>query len=490
MLDYLMSLTEKEIKKITTTEKTTDILNIGDYIIYDNDLGTDDLEKSGIIFRIITILEKSYVAEYNFKRDDSGNKEFLSTVTIPKIYYPIKIKRLTYEDFIKIKIERLRNMFFPGNISKVRSYLTKVLNDIYGEERYEIKNIENPRTIKSLDNGDIIAIPDSSIIHSEITLYYPEINISNSIGTTHTIRDLFFNFSLVFMVNKRRILIKNFRIQRTTFRDDEYIEEHNVFYVFSHCQTDPRPWLKGITGICFGHGSANPMIQRFRSGMGQVADLEMLFYSINAYLEWESIEGTPYISIRSLGSKQTKYEINDLSEMFLNRTSNTVITILMNEMKDYPLEKLSEFSLTHDEPTDTDFASDRSANRIILLHFFNFNIDKRINEILTQLKEENPIMMLDPLFCYIYGGIPTLLDADLENSELMNIIDTCKKENSGIMFRNQLYPVKIEIMNHETLASLRKSLKKTVHPDFIFKIKQSIGNAFIHYLTTEKPYVI
>ena len=289
------------------------------------------------------------------------------------------------------------------------------------------------------------------------------------------------------MVDKRRILIKNFRIQRTTFRDDEYIEEHNVFYVFSHCQTDPRPWLKGGASICFGHGSANPMIQRFRSGMGQVADLEMLFYSINAYLEWESIEGTPYISIRSLGSKGTKYEINDLSKMFLNRTSNTVITILMNEMKDYPLEKLSDFSLTH---TDMDFASDRCANRIIRLHFFNFNIDKRINEILTQLKEENPIMMLDPLFCYIYGGIPTLLDTDLENSELMDIIDTCKKENSGIMFRNQLYPVKIEIMNRETLVSLRESLKKTVHPDFIFKIKQSIGNAFIHYLITEKPYVI
>lgn len=482
MLEYLTSLTEKEVKELITAQKNIDnpkddTLNIGDYVVY---TATNRLEADNTIFRIKDISENSYLMEYGSEFDNFKTKGPLLTFLVHKFHYPTYIKRLTYEDLIQIKLARLHKSIFPKTISGVRLYLTKILNGVYGEERYEIKDILYPLIKKDLPDGRIITENNENRIISRITLYYPRIIISNSVGTTHTIKDLFFSFSLCFLVERGTIEMKDTCIRRTTFSDDEYLEESNLFYIFSHCQLEQRPWINGATSVCFGSSSANPIIQKFRASNGKITDLEMLFHSINLYLEWESIEGTPYFSIRNLGNVRKRYELHHLSQMFLNRTANTVITILMNKMKDYPLEELSDFSLTIN---DADCETTPST-----IHFFNFNIDKEVNEIMVQLKEEKPIMMLDSLFCYIYGDTPTLLDSNLENPNLTSIITASEKK--GIDFRGQFYPVKIEIMRQETLDALKQSLKKTVHPDFILIIKQMIASAFIHYLTTEKPYVI
>ena len=332
---------------------------------------------------------------------------------------------------------------------------------MYGEERYEIEDISYSLTRRTDSDLQTVIEENKDIIISKITLYYPRILISNSVGTTHTIKDLFFSFNLCFLVERGTIRMKNIHIRRTTFSDDEYLEEHNCFYIFSHCQLEQRPWDAGATSVCFGGSSANPIIQKFRESNGKITDLEMLFHSINLYLEWESIEGIPYFSIRNLGNMRRRYELLHLSQMFLNRTANTVITILMNKMRDYPLEELSDFSLTIND-ADCEITSST-------IHFFNFNINKEVNEIMVQLKEEKPIMMLDSFFCYIHGDTPTLLDDNLEDSKLTSIITDSEEE--GINFRGQFYPVKIETTRQETLDALKQSLKKTVHPDFILKIK-------------------
>ena len=482
MFEYLTSLTEKEVKELITAQKNIDnpkddTLNIGDYVVY---TATNRLEADNTIFRVKDMIENSYLMEYGFGFDNFKTKRPLLTLSFHKFHYPTYIKRLTYEDLIQIKLVRLRKSIFPKTISGVRSYLTKILNGVYGEERYEIEDISYSLTRWTDSDLQTVIEENKNIIISKITLYYPRILISNSVGTTHTIKDLFFSFNLCFLVERGTIMMKDVHIRRTTFSDDEYLEEHDRFYIFSHCQLEQRPWNDGATSVCFGASSANPIIQKFRASNGKITDLEMLFHSINLYLEWESIEGTPYFSIRNLGNMRRRYELYHLSQMFLNRTANTVITILMNKMKDYPLEELSDFSLTIDD-ADCEITSST-------IHFFNFNINKEVNEIMVQLKEEKPMMMLDSFFCYIYGDTPTLLDGNLENPKLTSIITASEEE--GIDFRGQFYPVKIETMRQETLNALKQSLKKTVHPDFILKIKQMIASAFIHYLTTEKPYVI
>ena len=139
---------------------------------------------------------------------------------------------------------------------------------------------------------------DSSLV---ITVWFPTRNITNSNGAHRTLRDIF--IKVIFLPDGR--LYNRFKLARTTFD----FEEFNSGYIFSHrssfkCST-PERFLKeaSILGdVCLGEGPLislqNTMMADFKQeNIGQFCA------QIDAYTEWESLEGGPYIRLSSITDK-------------------------------------------------------------------------------------------------------------------------------------------------------------------------------------------
>lgn len=153
-----------------------------------------------------------------------------------------------------------------------------------------------------------------------ITVWFPTRNITNSNGAHRTLRDIFIR--VIFLPDGK--LYNRLKLARTTFD----FEEFNSGYIFSHrssfkCST-PERFLEEASifkDVCLGEGPLialqNAMMADFKQeNIGQFCA------QIDAYTEWESLEGGPYIRLSS---------ITDKAPIFSSSMSESIIGI--NDLK-------------------------------------------------------------------------------------------------------------------------------------------------------------
>ena len=145
--------------------------------------------------------------------------------------------------------------------------------------------------------GDNWSIQDNMII-----IHYPLVEINNSRGESHTIRDLYvsLNISSDFTIHDRVV-----RGMRTTATQDE------IDSSYSHSHLSQRPFSDWST-FCTGSGiidevliqsrEINPSENRFH--------YEMLFETLDAFVAWESLEGGPYRRMNNIGIRSGSYYPN------------------------------------------------------------------------------------------------------------------------------------------------------------------------------------
>ena len=134
------------------------------------------------------------------------------------------------------------------------------------------------------DNWEI----DSS---NRLTIKFPEIEIINSAGKTHTIRDLY----VVWGLNKHlapSVSIRGYRGLKT-------VEEYESGYNHSHLGTG---WDRGWDNtFCLGSGDFANLLNGLNADQDLDWDLiQKALIMINMYVGWESTEGGPYIYMRDI----------------------------------------------------------------------------------------------------------------------------------------------------------------------------------------------
>lgn len=172
-----------------------------------------------------------------------------------------------------------------------------------------------------------------------IVIHFPELRITNSKKQSHDIKDLFVKFKFRWINNDDgdddSVLFVGMTGTRSTFTFAEYYSG----YCHSH-----------LPGTCSGWGifcTGSSAFQIIRSNLqlsASVDDFYMLFYSLEKYLTWESLEGGPHIrmeSIRYGGSVSTEALQDELKKIAQDIPidsigyNNGIYVMMTDEIYDY-----------------------------------------------------------------------------------------------------------------------------------------------------------
>lgn len=219
----------------------------------------------------------------------------------------------TLENMRPLKLTDLKNIItskrysFLGKCSDelfIR-YLDEVASIIYPKERYEVKQ-----------DG----------IYTTIIVWYPQINITNSVEEKHTIYDLYYRLKFYHEEDSTRQL-SEFSMCRSSLSESEL----KANYQFSHCQGSA--YFGWQDDLCLGRTELKNIMKNFE--YGTFTSIQSLLLMLDSYFQWESLEGVPYVTIGkvkredALGNLERDYSLYyDVKKHF----------ILLNYILDIQLE--------------------------------------------------------------------------------------------------------------------------------------------------------
>jgi hypothetical protein len=178
----------------------------------------------------------------------------------------------TYIDFKKQYIQKY-NLAIK-NIKVLKRILMRIIVPLYGEERFQLKTINN-NTL-------------------QLIIHYPEITITNSFGLTRKLMDIFIKYE--FTTQSGYAKLYNIEYLRTTFTSEE------VFYRYSFSHVSCFPGYTFTSAFCFGETEFSKQITKLRQIVSDENSLYQLFLGFDKYLQWESIEGRPYKYLKDVKS--------------------------------------------------------------------------------------------------------------------------------------------------------------------------------------------
>ena len=169
-----------------------------------------------------------------------------------------------------------------------------------------------------------------------IDIRYPKKVVKNQYGEEHTIYDFILTLSLY--VNNTVLCFYGLIGNRGALTKAEY----DANYLFSHCSRS-----HSNATFCFGSG---PLYQSVNNIMSvndflnptekDKKNFEKFLILFDSYLEWESIEGGPYIKMREIGtSKKTRYNIDN---SVINRAKIFIKSVF--DINDFTIRRISDLS--------------------------------------------------------------------------------------------------------------------------------------------------
>jgi hypothetical protein len=152
----------------------------------------------------------------------------------------------------------------------------KLAIDTFGEDRVDL-DISN--WYNENDKGSY-----------NVTIWFPEVKITNSRGNSHLISDLYVRFTVGnIRLDREYKITLNF----TGARGNITVKEVSSNYGHSHLSG----WWWGI--FCTGSSEFKLLMEEVRMNLEE-GSWEMLFMSLENYLKWESLEGVPYRYLESI----------------------------------------------------------------------------------------------------------------------------------------------------------------------------------------------
>ncbi|MEI6186921.1 MAG: hypothetical protein WCP46_00265 [Alphaproteobacteria bacterium] len=182
------------------------------------------------------------------------------------------IDRFIDEEKEKIRIAEAKELW--GKYSLDAHSIQDIANEVFGAER--------------------VGCVKTGSLSFDIIIHFPEFTITNSREDSHVIKDLYVKFCIhprtVEDVHKVSI---NFYGTRTTLHLKEYASNYGHSHLPSGCLCEYRGFCLGSSE--FGLIINSLLIEPTPEGW------YLLFFSLENYLIWESLEGGPYIKMAGIG---------------------------------------------------------------------------------------------------------------------------------------------------------------------------------------------
>lgn len=353
----------------------------------------------------------------------------------------------------------------------------------------EIKNKENVKPIYNMmvfyygeDNVDISwDINEDSI---DFIIYFKSIEISNSKGSKHIIKDLFFVLKYSYIMS----IFKSISLTRSTFSEKEV----KVGYLHSHVNIDVNQ-VYTLRKYCTGEKTQSEDLLGYEfipDSERSLLKIESFIVHIIDLVSWESIEGGPHILM-----------VEIYTNSGINNTYNTDIQSFINFCKTYEIarEVLVENMIVNQLEGTVDISK-------IYEILLNYNIDIIENEeyednlsffvelcldesyILFKSKSSNKIIEY-LMYCILKTG----LHEELEKLESSNtIIDINIEQIEEIInpkilihFKNKYQNVKkikeVTKDDDDWRDSFKENYKIIIHPKFISErrtIETQLSNSY------------
>jgi hypothetical protein len=204
----------------------------------------------------------------------------------------------------KYLVEETMKIVDDRNLDRLKG-MKLILNRIFGDAHNQIIK-EDP--FPQLDSLELIesqftryfqtTIKD--LIRYKVIIYIPEVTIVNSNGKSHLIKDTY--VSICFKTDLK--VEGTIRGMRTTFTRDEWVSQYTHSHLSSLCTN--------FREFCTGTGPINQVISILKTEYDEI-NFEMLCYHIQTFLEYESIEGTPFKYLEQIGTDRKLTTIDEHS---------------------------------------------------------------------------------------------------------------------------------------------------------------------------------
>jgi hypothetical protein len=201
-------------------------------------------------FKIYKLVNR-FKKVYTFENLISGNIQTID----PTLLIPLKIV-----DVKQIKDNHLKNFINTCDNKIFRNYVNKLASDIFSKDR-----------VDTIDNNLII--------------HFPEITITNSFDLSHVMRDIYIKFQFQINDSGTRYLRRLF-FARTTLTDTEVVNNYQFSHLSSH---NPGQYS---SKFCFGDTALKDIVYFLCNN--NISQLSTFLMSLESYLSWESLEGSPY----------------------------------------------------------------------------------------------------------------------------------------------------------------------------------------------------
>jgi len=171
-----------------------------------------------------------------------------------------------------------------------------------------------------------------------ILIFFPEINITNTKGEEHKIRELYVRIK----VSKEGLLYGSMDGVRTCVTQAELDKK----YFHSHLSAF-NPSTIGFNKFCLGSGEINLAMSMLRSAYDKI-NFTLFCLHLKNYVKWESIEGTPYNYIANIETRTVAF--NDIMLDVEGSGLSNIVDILYKEIIAMPLaEKRNLFNYSISE---------------------------------------------------------------------------------------------------------------------------------------------
>ena len=401
-LKYLLHLTYKEAYEKVVNKNSVSTIIPGDIVISGGNFG-QVLKISARNMLLISPLtnEKGDAALTTFRAEPKDcikiTKEYFDTELWPKI---VKTgNSYFYKHGSKSTTNRV--------VKTIKSLITKV----FPEERVDVRETASA-TIRA-------------------TIHYPELTITNTPGQSYTMEDFWVEIIFTNFTNTVPGLmgwqIHDILYAKTTFAPEELIVGRN-FYVHSHMPQTSSPW-KLSRDFCYGATIISGQLGKLKNFRHfNFLDLTAFLVQLDATLQWESIEGSPYTYMSNLSQQANSVHLSD--EEVDDLVDRLYIPTLEKLLEKYSNEEITQVYGTIFEFIGKDIVIGEDQ-----MHIF----DDVIKEVLETTNAARGTEILFPR----QGGVSVqTLNTDTNSNKVKRIFEE-RNSLTDIVFKGEEIPCKL-----------------------------------------------